>query len=132
MRQLALRLAALVAVVVIPTVAAGCGSGNKRPTIRQGLFVTESTTSVRVCDDTPGRMAVRVVEERRVDEGMTRRVLARTIESPAPDRSCRAYNLGDPHPASWVFGSFTYTFRVRDREGLWSQPVRFSFARGGE
>src|SRR5207253_2971410 len=103
-----------------------------RPTVGPGLFSTENTTSVRVCDDTPGRMEVRVTEVRRVGNDRAQKVMARTVDSPAPDVACRSYNLNDPHPGSWAFGDFTYTYRVKDREGLSSKPESITFKRNGE
>lgn len=59
--------------------------------------------------------------------------MARTITSPASDQDCREYNVVDSHLAAWVFGAFTYTYRVRDRDGSSSsKPARSSFRRGGE
>ena len=89
-------------------------------------------------------MTLRVTEVRRVNANVSRRIFTRTIVSPAAKDGdaqtvfkeqglpCRAYNLRDPHPPSWVFGDFTYTFRVRDHNGLWSSATHMRFSRHGE
>jgi hypothetical protein len=127
-----LQLKRVVLLVAAVLWLSGCSAANKQPVVTPGMFSTEHTTSVRVCDDTPGRMEVRVREVRRVGSDRAEKVMARTINSLAPDHDCQTYNFNDPHPVSWVFGDFTYTYRVKDREGLWSKPARVTFRRGGE
>lgn len=114
--------------------------GNERPRIVSRRFRLSwypslgsafVTLRLRVCDDSPGELAILIVQRRRVDGRLV--AIGRSVRRQlAPDRSCRQYELlGSVRRKFFGAGAYSVTVRVRDNGGRTSAAVRTAWPAPG-